>query len=106
MIKSRVKIFPQKLLSQRAIKLLEAFTAEGGDIDAFRDAFEDLIAELEVNPDTTPETKALFRLWLYLHEADEGFRDIEEAYIYARDLLEAERLARCDSAGRGSNLPH
>ncbi len=85
MIKSRVKI-----LSPRGVKLLEDFVYKRVDLDAFYNAFEDFIAELEVAPKWTLEAKALFRLELYLHEVSDRLRDIEEAYTYARDLLEAE----------------
>ncbi|MBI4332531.1 MAG: hypothetical protein HY673_14765 [Chloroflexi bacterium] len=101
--KARVKIFPQKILSARAISLLQDFTTEGADLRAFRDAFAEWIAEIEVKRDFTAEDQALLGLELLLHEAGEGFRDIEEAYEYAEDLLEAERLARCESPVRLPN---
>ncbi|MBI4330591.1 MAG: hypothetical protein HY673_04870 [Chloroflexi bacterium] len=105
MAKSRVKIFPQKLLGPRAIRLLEDLVSKGADLE-WRNAFEDLIAEMEDSRNYTPEAKALFRLELLLHEADDGFTDVEESYAYARDLLESERLARCEPAGRCPNPPH
>lgn len=86
MAKSRIKIFPQKILSDRAIKLLKDFVAKT-DVMAFRYAFADMIAEFETRDIDTPESRVLFGLDLLLHEADEGFRDIEEAYTYAEDLL-------------------
>lgn len=102
MAKSRVKIFPQKILSCRAIELLKNFVTRTNTLE-FRYAFGDLIAEFEDNRTRTPEAKALFGLELLLHEADEGFRDIEEAYTYAQDLLEAERLADAAQLERSPN---
>ncbi len=95
MAKARIKIFPQKILSPRAIGLLNMLISEGATLK-FREPFEDMIADFEMNPDYSAEAKALFGLELLLHEADEGFRDIEEAYSYAENLLEAERLADVD----------
>lgn len=89
MAEQTVKALPKKILSVKATKLLSQFVEKGGTLD-FRYAFEDMIAEFDLNPNFSPEAKALFRLELLLHEADEGFRDIREAYSYARDLLEAE----------------
>ncbi|MBI4330526.1 MAG: hypothetical protein HY673_04530 [Chloroflexi bacterium] len=105
MIKSTARIRPQKILSDGAIKLLQQFTSKGYSRE-FRVAFENMIAEMDATPDLTPEAKALFHLELLLHEADDGFRDMDEAYTYARDLLEAERPARCESRVRCPKPPH
>jgi hypothetical protein len=69
------------------VKLLEALLSGRIGIDEFREGLNDELFQLRQDATLTEEKKLLSRIQLYLHELDEGNRDIHEVYIAAQAAL-------------------
>ena len=70
------------------VRLLESFTSGRIDIDEFDQQLRDTLFELCQDPALTDEKKLLSRIQLYLHEFDEGNRDVFEVYMATQAALD------------------
>ena len=69
------------------VKLLEALLSGSIDIHEFRQGLSDELFQLRQDATLTEEKALLSKIQLYLHEFDEGNRDIHEVYIAAQAAL-------------------
>lgn len=76
------------------VKLLEALLGGRIDIYEFRQGLSDELFELRQDATLTEEKKSLSRIQLYLHEFEEGDRDIHEVYIAAQVALNLAKPSR------------
>lgn len=70
------------------VEMLEAFVGGRIDIEEFSQRLSDELFQLRQDPPPSESKKLLSRIQLYLHELDEGDRDIHEIYIAAKDALD------------------
>lgn len=75
------------MVIENRVKLLEALLSGRIGIDEFREGLNDELFQLRQDATLTEEKKLLSRIQLYLHELDEGNRDIHEVYIAAQATL-------------------
>ena len=66
------------------VELLEALLSGGIDINEFEERLSDELFQLRQDSTPTEEKQLLSRIQLYLHEFDEGNRDIHEVYMAAQ----------------------
>jgi len=69
------------------VKLLEAFVSGRIGINEFGQGLSDELFQLRQDATPTEEKSLLSRTQLYLHELEEGNRDIHEVYIAAQAAL-------------------
>lgn len=69
------------------VNLLEALLSGQIGIEEFREGLSDELFQLRQDATLTEEKTLLSRIQLYLHEFDEGNRDIHEVYIAAQAAL-------------------
>lgn len=69
------------------VKLLEALLSGRTDIYEFSQGLSDELFQLRQDATPTEEKALLSRIQLYLHELEEGNRDIHEVYIAAQAAL-------------------
>ena len=69
------------------VKLLEALLSGCIDIHEFSQGLSDELFQLRQDTTPTEEKTLLSRIQLYLHELEEGNRDIHEVYIAAQAAL-------------------
>jgi hypothetical protein len=79
------------------VKLLEALLSGRMGIDEFRQGLSDELFQLRQDDTLTEEKTLLSRIQLYLHEFDEGNRDIHEVYIAAQVALNLAKPSRIPS---------
>jgi hypothetical protein len=75
------------MVTDNRVKLLEALLSGRISIDEFRQGLSDELFKLRQDDTLTEEKTSLSRIQLYLHEFDEGNRDIHEVYIAAQVAL-------------------
>ena len=76
------------------VKLLEALLSGFIDIHEFSQGLSDELFQLRQDPTPTEEKTLLSRIQLYLHELEEGSRDIHEVYIAAQAALNLAKPSR------------
>jgi hypothetical protein len=76
------------------VKLLEALLSGRININEFRQGLSDELFQLRQDATLTEEKTLLSRIQLYLHEFDEGNRDIHEVYIAAQAALNLAKPSR------------
>jgi len=76
------------------VKLLEALLSGRIDIYEFRQGLSDELFQLRQDATLTEEKTSLSRIQLYLHEFEEGNRDIHEVYIAAQVALNLAKPSR------------
>jgi hypothetical protein len=76
------------------VKLLDALLSGRIGIDEFRQGLSDELFQLRQDATFTEEKTLLSRIQLYLHEFDEGNRDIHEVYIAAQAALNLAKPPR------------
>ena len=69
------------------VKLLEALLSGRIGIEEFRQGLSDELFQLRQDATLTEEKILLSKIQLYLHEFEEGNRDIHEVYIAAQEAL-------------------
>lgn len=70
------------------VKLLEALLSGRIRINEFGQGLSDELFQLRQDATPTEDKKLLSRIQLYLHELEEGNRDIHEVYIAAQAALD------------------
>ena len=70
------------------VKLLEALLSGRIGIDEFGQGLSDELFQLRQDATPTEDKTLLSRIQLYLHEFEEGNRDIHEVYIAAQAALD------------------
>ena len=75
------------MVIDRRVQLLEALLSGRIDINEFRQGLSDELFQLRQDATPTEDKTLLSRIQLYLHEFDEGNRDIHEVYIAAHAAL-------------------
>lgn len=76
------------------VKLLEALLSGRISIDEFRQGLSDELFQLRQDATLTEEKTLLSRIQLYMHELDEGNRDIHEVYMAAQAALNLAKPSR------------
>jgi len=76
------------------VKLLEALLSGCTGIYEFGQGLSDELFQLRQDATPTEEKTVLSRIQLYLHEFDEGNRDIHEVYIAAQAALNLAKPSR------------
>ena len=76
------------------VKLLQDLLSGRIGIDEFRQGLSDELFQLRQDATLTEEKTSLSRIQLYLHEFDEGNRDIHEVYIAAQVALNLAKPSR------------
>ncbi len=76
------------MVANRTVALLESFVSGRTDIGEFTQQINDRLFELRQNSTMNQEKKLLSKIQLYLHEADEGNRDVSEVYKVIQSALE------------------
>jgi hypothetical protein len=76
------------------VKLLEALLSGRIGIDEFRQGLSDELFQLRQDATLTEEKTLLARIQLYMHEFDEGNRDIHEVYMAAQAALNSAKPSR------------
>jgi len=76
------------------VELLEALLSGSIDIYEFRQGLSDELFQLRQDATLTEEKTSLSRIQLYLHEFEEGNRDIHEVYIAAQEALNLAKPSR------------
>jgi hypothetical protein len=76
------------------VKLLEALLSGRIGIEEFRQGLSDELFQLRQDATLTEEKTSLSRIQLYLHEFEEGNRDIHEVYIAAQEALNLAHPSR------------
>jgi len=93
---------------KKMISLLTGLLSGRVDIGEFQQQLGDVLFELRQDATPNEDKRLLSRIQLYLHEFDEGNRDIHEVYIAAQaalDLLKPLRKALPTTFTRLSALP-
>jgi len=70
------------------MSLLTGLLSGRVDIDEFQQQLGDVLFELRQDATPNEDKQLLSRIQLYLHEFDEGSRDIHEVYIAAQAALD------------------
>jgi hypothetical protein len=76
------------------INLLTAFLSGRVDIGKFQQQLGDVLFELRQDATPNEDKQLLSKIQLYLHEFDEGNRDIHEVYIAAQAALDLLKPVR------------
>jgi len=76
------------MITNRTIALLESFVSGRVDISEFKRQINDRLFELRQNSAMNQEKKLLSKIQLYLHEADEGSREVREVYMASQSALD------------------
>ena len=76
------------MVVHKTVELLEALISGRIDINEFGQGLSDELFQLRQDTTPTEDMKLLSRIQLYLHEFDEGNRDIHEVYIAAQAALD------------------
>lgn len=82
------------MVIENRVKLLEALLSGRIGIDEFKQELSDELFQLRQDATLTEEKTLLSRIQLYLHEFDEGNRDIHEVYIAAQGALNSAKPSR------------
>jgi hypothetical protein len=75
------------MVVESRVKLLEALLSGRVDIYEFSQGLSDELFQLRQDATPTEEKTLLSRIQLYLHELEEGNRDIHEVYMAAQAAL-------------------
>lgn len=75
------------MVMQTRVRLLEAFLSGRIDIIKFEQGLSDELFQLRQDATPTEDKALLSRIQLYLHEFEEGNRDIHEVYVAAQATL-------------------
>ena len=76
------------MIANRTIALLDSFVSGRTDINQFRRQIDDRLFELRQKPTMSQEKKFLSKIQLYLHEVDEGSRELIEVYMVSQAALD------------------
>ena len=76
------------MIANWTIALLESFVSGRIDISEFKQQINDRLFELRQKPAMSQEKKLLSKIQLYLHEADEGIREVREVYLVCQSALD------------------
>ena len=80
----------------KIISLLTGLLSGHVDIGEFQQQLGDVLFELRQDATPNEDKQLLSRIQLYLHEFDEGNRDIHEVYIAAQAALDSLKPVRKD----------
>lgn len=70
------------------IRRLAEFVTGKIELAEFKQFVEERLFELRQSPEMTAEKRALSGIELYLHEAEEGIREISEVYAHVQSILD------------------
>ena len=82
------------MVTDNRVRLLEALLSGRIDIYEFRQGLSDELFQLRQDATLTEEKTLLSRIQLYMHEFDEGNRDIHEVYMAAQAALNLAKPSR------------
>ena len=71
----------------RIIELLKDFLSGNIQIDKLCETVDEWLFDLRQKPNLTPEQELLSNLELYIHEAREGYRSLDELYEYMLSVI-------------------
>jgi len=78
----------------KTVEILEALLSGHTDIKEFEQQLSNELSQLRQDATLTDEKRLLSRIQLYLHELDEGNRDIHEVYMAAQAALDLAKPSR------------
>jgi hypothetical protein len=73
---------------EKTISLLTSLLSGRVDVGEFKHQLSDILFELRQNATPNEDKRQLSQIQLYIHEFDEGNRDIHEVYIAAQAALD------------------
>jgi hypothetical protein len=74
----------------KIMEILKNLISGNIQIDELSEMIDEWLFNLRQKPDLTPEQELLSTLELYIHEAEEGYRSLNELYEYIMSIIERD----------------